>query len=48
MTAVAVEVLPNLPQSNVIVSCHASGHPAPGTPYTDERNTADLDMANAH
>ena len=44
-----VEVLHKTrPQSNVIVSCHASGHPAPGTPYTDERNTADLDMANAH
>ena len=43
-----VEVLHKTrPQSNVIVSCHASGHLNPGTPYTDERNTADLDMANA-
>ena len=29
--------------SNVIVVCRASGHPTSATPYTDERNGADLD-----
>lgn len=29
--------------SNVIVVCHATSHPAAATPYTDERNGADLD-----
>ncbi len=29
--------------SNVIVVCRAAGHPMPATPYTDERNGADLD-----
>jgi hypothetical protein len=29
--------------SNVIVVCHATSHPAATTPYTDERNGADLD-----
>jgi spermidine synthase len=42
----AVEVLHKTqPQSNVIVSCYNSGRPGRGTPYTDERNGADLDMA---
>ena len=34
-------------QSNVIVSCYPSSHPAPSAPYTDERNRADLDMARS-
>ncbi|MBY0466870.1 MAG: fused MFS/spermidine synthase, partial [Burkholderiales bacterium] len=29
--------------SNVILVCRATGHPIPATPYTDERNGADLD-----
>lgn len=29
--------------SNVIVVCRATGRPMPATPYTDERNGADLD-----
>jgi spermidine synthase len=42
----ATEVLhKNQPLSNVIVSCYPSSRPAVTAPYTDERNTADLDRA---
>ena len=42
----AVEVLhKSKPLSNVIVSCYNSSRPAPGAPYTDERNGADVDLA---
>ena len=35
------------PLSNVIVSCHASSRPAGVTPYSDERNGADVDLARS-
>ena len=35
------------PLSNVIVSCHASSRPADVTPYSDERNGADVDLARS-
>jgi predicted membrane-bound spermidine synthase len=41
----AVEVLHKTqPLSNVIVSCYQSSRPGPATPYTDERNGADVDL----
>ncbi len=43
--ACAVEVLfRDRPQANVLVQCAADAPPGPGTPYTDERNRADLDV----
>lgn len=45
----AVEVLhKSKPLSNVIVSCYNSSHTSPDTPYNDERNRADLDLALSH
>lgn len=45
----AVEVLhKSKPISNVIVSCYNSSRASPGTPYNDERNRADLDLALSH
>jgi spermidine synthase len=45
----AVEVLhKSKPLSNVIVSCYNSSHTSPETPYNDERNRADLDLALSH
>jgi predicted membrane-bound spermidine synthase len=45
----AVEVLhKSRPLSNVIVSCYDSSQAGQDTPYTDERNGADLDMARSH
>ena len=45
----AVEVLHKAqPLSNVIVSCYDSSRAGQSTPYTDERNRADLDMARSH
>jgi len=42
----ATEVLhKNQLLSNVIVSCYATSRSGAVTPYTDERNTADLDRA---
>ena len=42
----AVEVLhKSAPLSNVIVSCYQTSHAAPTSPYTDERNAADVDRA---
>jgi hypothetical protein len=38
---------PGKPLSNVIVSCHASSRPAGVTPYSDERNGADVDLARS-
>jgi len=35
------------PLSNVIVSCHASSRPTDVTPYSDERNGADVDLARS-
>lgn len=44
----AVEVLHKArPLSNVIVSCYASSQPRPQTPYTDEKNGADVDLARS-
>jgi spermidine synthase len=44
----AVEVLhKGKPISNVIVSCHAGSQPGRVTPYTDEKNGADMDMARS-
>lgn len=45
----AVEVLhKSKPISNVIVSCYNSSRASSGTPYNDERNKADLDLALSH
>ena len=45
----AVEVLHKTrPLSNVIVSCYQSSQPGPTSPYTDERNGADLDAARSN
>ena len=45
----AVEVLhKDKPLSNVIVSCYDSSRASQNTPYTDERNAADMDMARSH
>jgi hypothetical protein len=45
----AVEVLhKSRPLSNVIVSCYDSSQAGQNTPYTGERNGADLDMARSH
>ncbi|MCK6395942.1 fused MFS/spermidine synthase [Zoogloea sp.] len=35
------------PLSNVVVSCYASSQPGAITPYSDERNGADLDLARS-
>ncbi len=35
------------PLSNVIVSCQAGGQPSRDTPYSDERNGADVDLARS-
>ena len=44
----AVEVLhKGKPISNVIVSCHAGSQPGRVTPYTDEKNGADMDLARS-
>ena len=44
----AVEVLHKArPLSNVIVSCYAGSQPRPQTPYTDEKNGADVDLARS-
>jgi hypothetical protein len=43
-----VEVLhKGKPLSNVIVSCYASSRPGGVTPYSDERNGADVDLARS-
>jgi hypothetical protein len=45
----AVEVLhKSKPLSNVIVSCYNSSRPSQATPYTDERNGADMDLASSN
>jgi spermidine synthase len=45
----AVEVLhKSKPLSNVIVSCYNSSHTSAETPYNDELNRADLDLALSH
>ena len=45
----AVEVLHKAaPLSNVIVSCYQTSHAAPSSPYTDERNAADVDLSLIH